>query len=459
MLEDTIAAVGTAPGESGIGIIRISGKLSIDILDRLFKSKRWESVYEIPSRYMAYGYIIDSNGQIIDEVLSVIMKGPYSYTAEDLVEIHCHGGIIPIKKIMNMVLKEGARLAEAGEFTKRAFLNGRIDLTQAEAVIDIITAKTDTNLTNALDQLHGSLSYQIKEVMNILLSVISHIEASIDFPEHDIEEMTLENVKSNTQIVKEKVKGLLSTYDEGKIQKEGLNTAIIGRPNVGKSSLLNVFLKENRAIVTDIPGTTRDVIEEFFNLRGILIKLIDTAGLRETDDVVEKIGVERTREAISRADLIILIIDASEKLTKEDRNIIDLILKKDVIVALNKIDKGINVEINEIEDAFGKENLIKMSIKELKGLEDLEEAIVGKVYKGEVRSKDTFLINNVRHKALLEKAEESLYKALDAIEIGIPIDLISVDIKDAWNYLGEITGDAIEDAIVIEIFERFCIGK
>ena len=459
MLEDTIAAVGTAPGESGIGIVRLSGSLSVDILDILFESKKWKSAHEIPPRYMTYGHIIDNEGKRIDEVLTVIMKAPYSYTAEDVVEIHCHGGIVPIRKIMELVLNKGARLAEAGEFTKRAFLNGRIDLAQAEAVIDVITAKTDIGLSNALNQLGGELSQQIKDIMNILISVLAHIEASIDFPEHDIEDLTIENVRDNTKIAKDNIGELLNTYDEGKIQREGLSTAIVGRPNVGKSSLLNVLLKENRAIVTDIPGTTRDVIEEYLNLRGILLKLIDTAGLRETEDIVEKIGVERTKEAINRADLIIFIIDVSEKLTKEDWDIISLTAEKKVIVVENKIDLNVRAEIAEIERIFGKENIVKMSIKELKGIKDLEKAIVDTVYKGKVKSKSSSLISNVRHKSLLEKAEDSLEKALEAIELGIPVDLISVDIKDAWRYLGEITGDTIEEDIVTEIFNRFCIGK
>lgn len=459
MLEDTIAAVGTAPGESGIGIVRLSGSLSIEILEKIFKGKKSKDAKNIPSRYMTYGHIIDESHKIVDEVLVVIMRAPYSYTAEDVAEIHCHGGIISIKKIMELVLKNGARLAEPGEFTKRAFLNGRIDLAQAEAVIDVITAKTDSGLDNALSQLGGLFSLQIKDIMKILISILSHIEASIDFPEHDIEELTIENVKSNTKIAKEKIIDLLNTYDEGKIQREGLNTAIVGRPNVGKSSLLNVLLKENRAIVTDIPGTTRDIIEEYLNLGGILIKLIDTAGLRYTEDIVEKIGVERTKEAISEADLIIFILDISEKLTKEDWDIISLTKDKKVIIVGNKIDLGINEELKEIQKLFDKERIVLTSIKEHQGIKQLEKAIVDIVYSGNVKSKNISLVSNIRHKNLLEMARDSLNKALEAICLGIPIDLISVDIKDAWRYLGEITGDTIEEDLITEIFSRFCIGK
>ncbi len=458
MLGDTIAAVGTAPGESGIGIVRLSGGLSVEILDKIFKSKKYKNTKAIPSRYMSYGHIVDEKGNTVDEVLAVIMKGPYSYTAEDVVEIHCHGGIVSIRRIMELVLKGGARIAEAGEFTKRAFLNGRIDLAQGEAVIDVITAKTEGGLNNALSQLEGSLSAVIKEIMEILITVISHIEASIDFPEHDIEELTLKRVKDRTIKAKERIESLLNTYNEGKIHREGLYTAIIGRPNAGKSSLLNILLKENRAIVTDIPGTTRDIIEEYLNLGGILIKLIDTAGLRYTEDVVEKIGVERTKDVILKADLIIFIMDISESLTKEDRDIMTFIANKKVIAVGNKIDLGVKADIEELGSVYGK-GLVLTSIKEHKGIEDLETAIKDIVYGGNVKSKSTAFISNIRHKSLLDKALQSLDAALEAIDKGIVVDLVSLDIKDAWRFLGEITGDTIEEDIIDEIFSRFCIGK
>ena len=459
MFEDTITAVGTAPGESGIGIVRISGNLSIEILKSIFKGKKAKEVKDIPNRSMTYGHIIDKDRRIIDEVLVVIMKGPYSYTAEDVVEIHCHGGSLSIRKITEEVLKNGARLAEPGEFTKRAFLNGRIDLAQAEAVIDVITSKTDGGLDNALGQLEGLLSIQIKEIMENLITVITHIEASIDFPEHDIEELTTENVKSNTVIALKKIEELLSTYDEGKIKREGLNTAIVGKPNVGKSSLLNILLKENRAIVTDIPGTTRDIIEEYLNLGGVLLKLIDTAGLRHTEDIVEKMGVERTKAAISKADLIIILLDVSKRLTKEDLDIIELTVDKDVILVGNKTDLGINEDLKYIERHHNVKKLVFMSIKELRGIEELRKAIVDTVYEGNVIHHSSSLVSNIRHKNLLKKAKDSLEKALEAISEYIPVDLISLDIKDAWRYLGEITGDSVEEDIINEIFSRFCIGK
>ncbi|MDD4834282.1 MAG: tRNA uridine-5-carboxymethylaminomethyl(34) synthesis GTPase MnmE [Lutispora sp.] len=459
VLEDTIAAVGTAPGEAGIGIVRLSGKDSEEILAKIFQGKKVKDINDMPSRYMTYGFIFDEDGKRIDEVLAVMMRAPYSYTGEDVAEIHCHGGIISIRKIMELVLSKGARLAEPGEFTKRGFLNGRIDLAQSEAVIDVITAKTDEGLHNAMNQLQGELSAKVSLVMDKLLSMLAHIEASIDFPEHDIEDITAENIKTQGTEAKEILEELLDSYYEGKIQRDGLSTAIIGRPNVGKSSLLNLLLKENRAIVTDIPGTTRDIIEEYLNVKGVLIKLIDTAGLRETEDVVEKIGVEKTKEAISKADLVILIIDASQELTSEDMTIASLIKDKRVIVSANKIDLGVCADLSKLEEIFKKDSIIKMSVKSKQGIELLEKGIWDAAYSGNIKTKGSVVISNIRHKSLIDKAYESLERALEAINEGIPLDLISVDIKDSWRYLGEITGDTVEEDIITEIFSRFCIGK
>lgn len=459
MLEDTIAAVGTAPGEAGIGIVRLSGKDSQDILRKIFKGKKVKEAADMKSRYMTYGFIIDADGNKIDEVLAVMMRGPYSYTGEDVAEIHCHGGVIPIRKIMEQVLKNGARMAEPGEFTKRGFLNGRIDLAQSEAVIDVITAKTDDGLYNAMNQLQGELSSKVKLVMDMILSILAHIEASVDFPEHDIDDITADNIRVQGSEAKKILEELQRTYYEGKIQREGLSTAIVGRPNVGKSSLLNLLLKQNRAIVTDIPGTTRDIIEEYLSVKGVLVRLIDTAGLRETEDIVEKIGVERTKEAINEADLVIFIVDASRELTSEDMIIASLLKDKKVIVAANKIDMGVNADLDILEEAFAKENIVKMSVKAKQGIELLEKAIWDIAYSGNVKSKGSAVVSNIRHKALIDNAYESIGKALEAIDAGIPLDLISVDIKDAWRFLGEITGDTVEEDIITEIFSRFCIGK
>ncbi|MFZ5353903.1 MAG: tRNA uridine-5-carboxymethylaminomethyl(34) synthesis GTPase MnmE [Bacillota bacterium] len=455
---ETIAAIATAPGEAGIGIVRISGDKAVDILDSIFKAKSKIYVKDIPSRKVTFGYIFDDN-RIVDEVLAIVMKAPYSYTTEDVVEIHCHGGIVPIRKIMELVLHNGAVLAEPGEFTKRAFLNGRIDLTQAEAVIDVITSKTENGLNAAVNQLEGSLSDEIKRIMDNLLAAIAHIEASIDFPEHDIEEVTSESIKELLKKSEKSVRELIDSFEEGRIVKDGLSTAIIGRPNVGKSSLLNVLLKYNRAIVTDIPGTTRDIIEEYLNIGGVLIKLIDTAGIRETEDIVEKIGVERTKEAIKEAELIIFVIDMSEELLDEDKEILSYIKDKKVVVAANKIDAGRKADIDFIYERFGKNNVIEMSVKNSMGIQELEKHIKEMVYHGNVSVRNNRMVTNIRHKDLLDKAIESIKKAIASIDAGVPVDLVSVDIKDSWSKLGSITGDTVDEDIVTEIFSKFCIGK
>lgn len=457
--EDTIAAIATAPGEAGIGIVRLSGSKSIEILEKIFKPKKNIKASDIPSRMVTYGHVVDSKGDVIDEVLAIVMRKPYSYTTEDVVEIHCHGGIIPVRKIMELVLKNGAYMAEPGEFTKRAFLNGRIDLTQAEAVIDVITSKTETGLSAALNQLEGELSQEIHRIMDELLAIIAHIEASIDFPEHDIEEVTQENILNGALSVSKSVKKLRDSFEEGKIIRDGLSTAIVGRPNVGKSSLLNMLIKENRAIVTDIPGTTRDIIEEYLNIGGILIKLIDTAGIRETEDVVEKIGVERTKSAIEEAELVIFTIDASSPLTEEDSEIIKIITGKRVIVAANKIDKGLNADIGYLADKFKKDNIIEMSVKQRIGIEKLEERIKDFVYQGQTGISKNKMVTNIRHKDLLDKALESIDRAITSLKEGIPVDLLSVDIREAWSSLGQITGDVAEEDIIKEIFSKFCVGK
>lgn len=458
-MERTIAAIATAPGEAGIGIVRISGSKSIEILKKVFRPKRKVNIEEIPSRNVTYGHAIDEKGNLLDEVLVIIMRKPYSYTTEDVVEIHCHGGIIPVRRIMEEVLKSGAYLAEPGEFTKRAFLNGRIDLAQAEAVIDVITSKTENGLNAALNQLEGELSKEIRRIMNILLEMLAHIEASIDFPEHDIEEVTYTKIKDMLLEVKNAIIVLIKSFDEGKIIRDGLSTAIIGRPNVGKSSLLNVLLKENRAIVTEIPGTTRDIIEEYLNIGGVLIKLIDTAGIRETEDVVEKIGVQRTKEAIEKAELVILVIDSSDKLEEEDKDIIKMIENKKIIIVLNKTDLGMKIDRGYFNKVFGEDNIIEMSVKTGIGIDRLEEKIKELVLHGELSIEKNMMVTNIRHKDILDKALQSIDNALQAMEEDIPVDLISVDIRDAWSKLGVITGDTVEEDIIKEIFSKFCIGK
>lgn len=459
MIGRTIAAIATAPGEAGIGIVRISGEKSIEILKKVFRPGKVTDIENIPSRKMVYGHAVNKNGEILDEVLAVIMRKPYSYTTEDVVEIHCHGGIVPVRRILEEVLRCGADIAEPGEFTKRAFLNGRIDLAQAEAVIDVITSKTETGLSAALNQLEGELSREIRKIMDNLLSMMAHIEASIDFPEHDVEEITAGNIKRMLLEARESIVELIESFDEGKIIRDGLNTAIIGRPNVGKSSLLNVLLKENRAIVTDIPGTTRDIIEEYLNIGGVLIRLIDTAGIRETEDIVERIGVERTKEAINNSDLVILVLDASSPLQQEDNDIIGLIKGKKVLAVLNKMDLGIDIDEKYLIDLFGEENVLEMSVKNRIGIDKLEERIKGLVFHGKLSIRKNNMVTNVRHKSLLDRALENIERALESIEDEIPIDLISVDIREAWNSLGAITGDTVGEDIIKEIFSKFCIGK
>ncbi len=458
-MDRTIAAIATAPGEAGIGIVRISGNESIAILDKIFKPKKEVTVEELPSRTVVYGHVTDDKDAVLDEVLAIIMRKPFSYTTEDVVEIHCHGGIVPVRRIMQEVLKNGAELAEPGEFTKRAFLNGRIDLAQAEAVIDVITSKTETGLNAALNQLEGELSKAVRAVMDKLLAMLAHIEASIDFPEHDIEEITKSNIEAMLLEAKTSVKILLESFDEGKLVRDGLKTAIIGRPNVGKSSLLNVLLKENRAIVTEVPGTTRDIIEEYLNIGGLLIRLVDTAGIRETEDIVERIGVERTKAAIKDSDLVILVVDASEELTDEDIEIIEMIKGKRVITALNKIDLGEGHNRTMLNGLFGEENVIQMSVRKGVGIDKLEDRVKELVFQGKLSISNNSMVTNIRHKNLLDRALNNVERAISSIEDDIPVDLISVDIREAWSCLGAITGDSIEEDIVKEIFSKFCIGK
>lgn len=459
-LDDTIAAIATAPGEAGVGIIRISGEKALDILNRIFISKSNNKAKEYPTRRLIYGHIYDpETDKKIDEVLIAYMKAPFTYTKEDIVEINCHGGMIPVKRILELVLRNGARMAEGGEFTKRAFLNGRIDLAQAEAVMDLISAKTERGFDVALEQLEGSLSTEIKRIRNAILELLAHIEVSIDFSEEDIDEVTLDILLNKSIAIEKELRHILDTADTGKIIREGLNTVIVGKPNVGKSSLLNALLKEARAIVTDIPGTTRDIIEEQLNIKGILLRLMDTAGIRETVDVVEKIGVERTKAFFNKADLVIFVLDASRELTSEDLQIMNLLEDKKVLVIVNKTDLPMKLDLSEVENILKNKRFIKLSLVKKIGLEDLENAIVNMVFKGEVKSKDQVMVTNVRHKNSLEKALNSLVEGISAVKQKLPLDFIEVDYKNAWEYLGEITGESVGEDLLDHIFSNFCIGK
>lgn len=460
IMSDTIAAISTSVGEAGIGIVRMSGKDAIHIGDKIFRGKKVKSLKDVENRKLTYGHIVDpETGQVVDEVLIACMKEPYTYTRENMVEIYCHGGIIAVKKVLELTLKNGARLAEPGEFTKRAFLNGRLDLAQAEAVIDVIRAKTDKSLEVSINQLEGSISSRVKDIMDILLQMLAHINAAIDFSEEDMEDIDYEDLEAKAIQVKEQIEKLLNTADRGKILREGLNTVILGKPNVGKSSLLNAILRENRAIVTNVPGTTRDIIEEYVNIDGIPLKIVDTAGIRETDNLVEKIGVDRAREMVDKADLILAVFDISKPLTDEDREIIELIKDKDVIVLLNKVDLPKEFDEDLIEAKLPGKKIIKTSMKNKLGIEKLEEEIKNMFYSGQLDMESDVMITNVRHKNQLVKALKNIEDSLEAIRLNLSIDCIEVDVKACWENLGEISGDTVSEDIIDKIFSEFCIGK
>ena len=457
-IDDTIAAIATAPGEGGIGIIRISGEKSLQVAQSIFKSKSGKMIKDYNARTLIYGTVVD-NEKVIDEVLVAYMKGPNSYTAEDVIEINCHGGFISVKKILELILSKGVRLAEAGEFTKRAFLNGRIDLSQAEAIIDVIKSKTDMAYEVAQSQLEGSLAKKIKDLRMNVTEVLAHLEVSIDFAEEDVEEITYQTLEEKALELRNEIKKLYDTAESGKILRDGLKTVIVGKPNVGKSSLLNSILGENRAIVTDIAGTTRDVIEEFVNIKGIPLKIVDTAGIRETEDVVEKIGVEKSRESFSTADLVIMVLDASRKLSEEDMEILESLKNKKTIVLLNKMDLEPQIELEKIEEFVNSEDIIKISALKHQGIEELQDKIEAMVYHGSVKNSSNLMITNSRHKDALFKAYESINDAISAIEQRMPYDFIEVDFKNIWDYLGYINGDTVREDLLDTIFANFCIGK
>ncbi len=459
-LDDTIAAIATAPGEAGIGIIRISGEKALLITNKIFRPIKGDSLSDYPARRLTYGHIINpENSEKIDEVLVVYMDAPYTYTKEDIIEINCHGGMIPVKRILELILKQGARMADAGEFTKRAFLNGRIDLAQAEAVMDLISAKTEKGFDVALDQLEGSLSKRVEKYRNEVLELLAHIEVSIDFSEEDVDEIALELLLAKSIDIEKSLSNLLETADTGKIIREGLSTVIVGKPNVGKSSLLNTLLRESRAIVTDVPGTTRDIIEEHLNIKGIPLKLIDTAGIRETEDIVEQIGVKKSKEFFNKADLIIFMLDASREITVEDMDIIQLIKDKKALVLINKVDLPVKVDVEKIKDLVGEKRIVKVSLADETGIDKIEEYLEEMVYKGEVKAKDRLMVTNVRHKNALERGLKSLQDGIQAIKNKLPMDFIEVDFKNTWDFLGEITGDTVGEDLIDHIFQNFCIGK
>ena len=457
-MSNTIAAISTAVGEAGIGIVRISGSDAINIGNSVFEGINQKQLTIDDNRKLIYGHIVDKE-EIIDEVLIAYMKEPYTYTRENMVEIYCHGGIIPVKKVLELLLRSGARLAEPGEFTKRAFLNGRLDLSQAEAVMDIIESKTDKSYNVSLKQLEGSLSHKVRDIGDLLLAMVAHVEVSIDFPDHEVDEITYEEMIRDAKIVKEEIEKLLATADRGKILRDGLNTIILGKPNVGKSSLLNAILRENRAIVTDIPGTTRDIIEEFINIDGIPLKIVDTAGIRDTEDIVEKLGVDRAKQTIEMADLIIAVFDASRELTQEDYSIIELIKDKKTIALLNKSDLDSVYDETHLKQLLNGKHVISSSMTTGVGVDLLENSIKDMFYSGEIEIDSGIIVNNMRHKNQLELALNNIKSALIDIEAGVPLDCIEVDLRNCWENLGEITGDSVAEDIIDKIFAEFCLGK
>lgn len=458
--DNTIAAISTPVGAGGIAIVRMSGKDSISILEKVFKPFGGKKVADLKSHTVTYGHIVDDE-KIIDEVLVIFMKGPKSYTREDVVEINCHGGIKVVKSVLNTLIKYGADMAMPGEFTKRAFLNGRIDLSQAEAVIDLINAKTELSERASINRLEGRLSQRVKDIREEILTVTAHIEANIDYPEHEDETMTYKMVTEKTGEAIKKVSHLIDTADIGKIIKEGIKTVIIGKPNVGKSSLMNCLIDEDRAIVTDIPGTTRDILEEHINIKGVPLNIIDTAGIRDTDDVIEKIGVEKSLEYAKIADFIFLVLDGSKDLTDEDTEIFEFIKEnsKKAVVLINKSDLEQNIDKNRIFEYIDKECVLTVSVKNNYGIDELFEKIKDLFFNGEIDVDDEAIVSNERNKASLIKAKKSLENVLDTIDNKMPEDFLSMDLMQAYAYLGEIIGETVDEDVIDKIFSEFCLGK
>ena len=453
----TIAAISTAPGIGGIGIIRMSGENCFQILNKIFFPKTSYSIEEIKGYTIKYGYIKE-NEKVIDEVLVSFFKAPHSYTTENMCEINSHGGIVIMRKILEICLESGAEIAQPGEFTKRAFLNGRMDLSQAEAVIDIINAKSNKEAKEGIKQLEGFLSKEIKNIKTKLFEVMTNIEVSIDYPEYDLENMSNDEIKNKLNEIKYDLEKLKKSFDNGKLIREGIKTAIIGRPNAGKSSLLNAILKENRAIVTEYEGTTRDTIEEFVNINGIPLKVIDTAGIRDTENEVEKIGIEKSKKIAKEADLCIVIIDSSKDLDKEDIEILESVNAEKSIIVLNKCDLETKIdEKNEYINKF--QNILKISALKREGIDELYEKITELFNFNEFNLDNEIIITNERHKNIIDKAIKNIEKANDGINNNMPVDIIAISLNDVLSNLGEITGDVASEEILNEIFSRFCLGK
>ena len=456
-MDETIAAIATPFGEGSVGMIRISGEQAGEILSKIFVPAGGELAAD---RKMTYGHIVDpADGSTVDEVLCVMMRGPRTYTTEDVAEIYCHGGMVPLRRTLSLALGAGARLAERGEFTKRAFLGGRLDLSQAEAVMDLVSARADKAYDVALDQLDGALSRKIRELRAKMVDILVDLTVNIDYPDEDIEEVTYDKLCMElTDLIRE-VDALRDSAQTGRIMREGLAVAIVGKPNVGKSSLMNALLKESRAIVTDIPGTTRDTIEEHLNVRGIPVVLTDTAGIRETHDTIESIGIERSKESFNRADLVLLLLDVSRPLDQEDQSLLSHVDPGRTILVRNKADLPQLITEEMLRDQGYDGEIITASIRELSGIDAIESSIERRVYGGEVSQSDSLMVTNVRHKDLLDKASSGLSDALGMARAGEPLEILEIDVNSAYEALGEIIGEAVTDDILNEVFSRFCLGK
>lgn len=456
---DTIASISTPMGEGAIAIVRLSGSDAVLIADKLYKGKHQLS--EVASHTINYGHIIDpATKEVVEEVMVAVMRAPRTYTREDIVEINCHGGIMTVNRVLELALTNGAKLAEPGEFTKRAFLNGRIDLSQAEATMDFIRSKTDRASRVAMQQIEGRLSVLIKGLRQSILEILAQVEVNIDYPEYDdVEEATGTFLMEEARKIEESITNLLQTANQGKILREGLSTVIVGKPNVGKSSMLNNLIQDNKAIVTEIAGTTRDVLEEYVNVRGVPLRLVDTAGIRETEDIVEKIGVERSREALKKADLILYVLNNNEILTEEDYKLAEMIKNEDVIVIINKTDLETKLDLEEVKTMIGDAPIVKTSMLSQQGIEELEEQIRTLFFAGEVSNQDMTYVSNARHISLLKSAKTSISDAISAAEAGVPVDMIQIDLIKTWELLGEVIGESVDDGLIDQLFSQFCLGK
>lgn len=456
---DTITSISTPMGEGAIGIVRLSGPQAVEIADKLYKGKHL--LNDVPSHTINYGHIIDPESkEVIEEVMVSVLRAPKTFTREDIIEINCHGGILTINRVLELTMTYGARMAEPGEFTKRAFLNGRIDLSQAEAVMDFIRSKTDRASKVAMNQIEGRLSDLIKKQRQYILEILAQVEVNIDYPEYDdVEDATTEFLLEQSKEIKQEINRLLDTGAQGKIMREGLSTVIVGKPNVGKSSMLNNLIQDNKAIVTEVAGTTRDVLEEYVNVRGVPLRLVDTAGIRETEDIVEKIGVERSRKALSQADLILFVLNNNEALTQEDYTLYEVVKNEDVIVIVNKMDLEQNIDINEVKDMIGDTPLIQTSMLKQEGIDELEIQIRDLFFGGEVQNQDMTYVSNSRHISLLKQARQTIQDAIDAAESGVPMDMVQIDLTRTWEILGEIIGETASDELIDQLFSQFCLGK